>query len=174
MQRAISRVSQIDAARLAQVASDPTIKSGAIARIFGCGRANFFAYLSTHEELWSVYADARQRAGFKVNRRPHRRGILDADEIKILEAIAGGARDVSILRAAAIAAGVAPHRVSVVLYNLENEKHEIHSRAEGKPPVTRFYLRGEEPFTAEGTEESVEQKLRRWNHELHVHKKEAA
>lgn len=132
----------INAERLEQLAGDPRIKSGDIARILGVGRANFFSYLSQNEALWNVYETARTRAGRKVNKShlKTRRGILAGDEIKILEAIArSGHETYANIRAAVLAQGVEPARFAVLMYNLEHEKHEIESLADGQ--VTRYRIR---------------------------------
>lgn len=133
----------IDPERLEKLASDPALKSGSIARLFGYGRAAFFVYLSQHEELWRVYEDARVRAGCKTGNAylRARRDPLDEDDSKIIDAIAHGARTVGEIETAL---KVDPHVFATRLYNLENEKHEIWSQAIGRPPVTNYFLRGEE------------------------------
>jgi hypothetical protein len=143
------RVVQIDVERLRALASDPRVGGHEIARQFGIGRATFYFTLSESDELWAIYETARRAAGFTVARRTPRqpRSLLSADEIHILEAIAGlppDARTASKIREVAIGLGITPGRFGTVLYNLENEKHEIWSQTDGKPPVTRFYLREEE------------------------------
>jgi hypothetical protein len=71
-QRRLTRVYaqrlEITPERLQKLAGDPAVKSGAIARQFGYGRAAFFTYLTQHQELWDVYAAARLRAGKQVGR----------------------------------------------------------------------------------------------------------
>jgi hypothetical protein len=141
------RARSIDVALLAKVAGDPTIKSEQVARHLGFNRSSFYYTLTRSDALWEVYAEARSKAGFRVNarrraeqRNPH--GILKQEEIAVLEAIASTDRTYGAVRVAALAAGVDPRRFSAVLYSLENEKHEIWSDETGR--VTKFYLRGEE------------------------------
>ncbi len=143
------RMVEIDVERLRELASDPRIGGRDIPRILGIGFAKFFFTLGESDELWSVYESARRGAGFTVARRtPQKpRALLSVDEIHVLEAIAGlppDLRTASKIREVALTLGVEPGRFGTVLYNLENERHEIWSQTDGKPPVTRFYLREEE------------------------------
>lgn len=142
----MARAGAIDAARLDTLAGDPNIKSGEIAQIFGVGRATFFHYLSNHEELWNVYANARMRAGKQITKAhllPSRRGPLNAVEITMLEVIAlSQEHTYSAIREAAIAAGVEPRQFSGLLYNLEHEKHEIESCMVGQ--VEHYHVRQRE------------------------------
>jgi hypothetical protein len=142
----MARAGVIDAARLETLAGDPNIKSGDIAQIFGVGRATFFHYLSNHEELWNVYANARLRAGKQVTKAhllPSRRGSLNVVEITMLEVIAlSQAHTYSAIREAAIAAGIEPRQFSGLRYNLEHEKHEIESFPEGD--ATHYQVRQRE------------------------------
>ena len=135
-------VNRIDATRLAELASDPTLKAKAIARRLGMGRATLFFSLGANAELWDIYEKARLRAGYKVGPLPaelrKRRGPLTDDDLKIIAAIAGGARTVAAI---AVASQVDPRIFAAHLYNLENEKHEIWSREIGRPPVTHYFLR---------------------------------
>ena len=133
----------IDAARLAELAGNPALKSDAIARQFGYGRATFFMYLNQHEELWDVYEQARLRAGKKVAKANLRtkRGPLSDDDLKIIDAVTHGARTVAAIEAAS---EVNPRIFASLLYNLENERHELYSHTTGQPPVTRFFTRAEE------------------------------
>jgi len=133
-------------------AANPTLQSRDIPRLFGLGPAAFFACLGAHDELWAVYEEARRRAGHRVTRgRLHvRRGGMTGDDLKIVEAITGGARTDSAIAAAS---GVDSRVFASRLYNLENEKHEIWSMQIGRPPVTHYFLRGEEPAQAKGVAE---------------------
>jgi hypothetical protein len=139
----------IEPARLEELAGDPKLKSGKIAALFGYGRAAFFTHLSQDHELWNVYATARVSAGHQVTKAHllSKRGILAGDELRIIEAIDGGARTYDAIAAAS---EVDSHIFAARLYNLENEKHEIWSQAIGCPPVTHYFLRSEEPAQAKG------------------------
>ena len=123
----------IDPARLQQIAADPDIESGKIHRLFGYGRAAFFARLAADEGLWVIYERARISAGHKVlSRQPaewrrHRRGDFDGDEAVIVALIGRGCRQFNELRATAVASGIDKRRFAAILYNLEHEKHEIWS-----------------------------------------------
>src|SRR5260370_4087316 len=87
-QRRLARVhakrQEIEPARLEQLAGDPNLKSGSIARQFGNGRATFFVYLTQHEELGDMYATARLRIGKKLARALVRtsRGLLFGRDLK--------------------------------------------------------------------------------------------
>jgi hypothetical protein len=140
-----ARRQPIDPTRLRELAANSDIKSGDIARMFGYGRAAFFARLSADPRLWDIYAQARAIAGFDVLRarpsewRKHRRGDLDIDEAVIVALIRRGCRQFNELRATAIASGIDEARFDAVLYNLEHEKHEIWS-----VNSLTFFLREEE------------------------------
>lgn len=143
-------VPRLDATRLAQVAGDPSIASNEVPLVMGMGRSSFFFALASDERLWEIYSTARTSAGHRVCERQFARVRADkhngngSDARKLLDAIRGGARRYSELRAAAIAAGVHPTKFASVLYNLENERHDIWSKERGKPPATYFFLRHEE------------------------------
>lgn len=132
----------INPARLAELAGRRDLKSGAIARLFGCGRANFFTYLSQHDELWNIYAKARLRAGHQVTKAHllSKRGTLTQEDLRIINAISSGRRTRDEI---AVYAEIEPRIFDARLYNLENEKHEIWSAQVGRPPVTNYFLRGE-------------------------------
>jgi hypothetical protein len=131
----------VEPSRLRALASDPALSSGAIATAFGYTRSTFFVYLSQHEELWQVYEDARVGAGHNVGKTRLRvkRGALDGDDRKIIDAIAHGRRTVTEI---AQFAEFDLHSFASRLYNLEHERHEIWSTQVGL--VTRYFLREEE------------------------------
>jgi hypothetical protein len=140
------RIISIDPGKLRQLASNPAHKSNSIPAMFGVSQSQFFRYLNNSPSLWAVWVSARAAAGIDVKNlsKPRHRTVLSADEILILEVIAGLApedRTASRIRTGAIASGVEPARFGPTFYILEHEKHEIWSQANG---VTRYFLRDEE------------------------------
>ena len=147
------RMSRLEAKRqpvtpekLDEIAGNANTKSADVPAKFGYGRSAFFKLISSNLELWRVYERARTRAGFEVRGlglTEKKRMTFSPDEQIIVNGIRGGHRRPGELRSFAIAAGVDARRYDNVLYILENEKHEIESCAEGRPPVTRFFTRDE-------------------------------
>jgi hypothetical protein len=144
-------VQRVDAADLDRVAGDPQIKSNAIAKHLGLSRSALYYLLARNRTLWEVYAMARKRAGIDVSQsytpKKFRRGLLSADEILVLEAISTSETHLyGDIRQVVIDQGLRPERFSVLMYDLENESHEIESHQIGL--TTQYFIRDRDEQSA--------------------------